>query len=214
MILVKCILLFFVLLNSMKCLCVVWDFCIHRNKKSSWRRQLKWDSDVRLLLERWVFSHIRPHFSTFSSPGMNNREVLEQVERGYRMPCPQDCPTSLHELMVQCWKKDPEERPTFEYLQAFLEDYFTATEPQYQPGDNLWAPLPSSHVISLAVHPREPDSTYSLSSCGCDDLKSSSTDFLTSEFHTNVDGAALTAYWLSNQRMFRRWEGVLRWLKS
>uniref|UniRef100_H2UL59 Tyrosine-protein kinase n=1 Tax=Takifugu rubripes TaxID=31033 RepID=H2UL59_TAKRU len=70
-------------------------------------------------------------------PGMNNREVLEQVERGYRMPCPQDCPTSLHELMVQCWKKDPEERPTFEYLQAFLEDYFTATEPQYQPGDNL-----------------------------------------------------------------------------
>ncbi|KAJ4939212.1 tyrosine-protein kinase fyna [Gymnodraco acuticeps] len=70
-------------------------------------------------------------------PGMNNREVLEQVERGYRMPCPQDCPPSLHELMVQCWKKDPEERPTFEYLQAFLEDYFTATEPQYQPGDNL-----------------------------------------------------------------------------
>ncbi|KAG7267267.1 hypothetical protein CRUP_014996, partial [Coryphaenoides rupestris] len=47
-------------------------------------------------------------------PGMNNREVLEQVERGYRMPCPQDCPISLHELMVQCWKKDPEERPTFE----------------------------------------------------------------------------------------------------
>ncbi|XP_059355123.1 tyrosine-protein kinase fynb isoform X4 [Carassius carassius] len=70
-------------------------------------------------------------------PGMNNREVLEQVERGYRMPIPQDCPSSLHELMVQCWKKDAEERPTFEYLQAFLEDYFTATEPQYQPGDNL-----------------------------------------------------------------------------
>ncbi|XP_023605908.1 tyrosine-protein kinase Fyn isoform X4 [Myotis lucifugus] len=70
-------------------------------------------------------------------PGMNNREVLEQVERGYRMPCPQDCPISLHELMIHCWKKDPEERPTFEYLQGFLEDYFTATEPQYQPGENL-----------------------------------------------------------------------------
>ncbi|XP_061453986.1 tyrosine-protein kinase Fgr isoform X3 [Rhineura floridana] len=69
-------------------------------------------------------------------PGMNNREVLEQVERGYRMQCPANCPLSLHELMVQCWKKEPEERPTFEYLQSFLEDYFTATEPQYQPGDN------------------------------------------------------------------------------
>ncbi|XP_059724637.1 tyrosine-protein kinase Fgr isoform X3 [Haemorhous mexicanus] len=69
-------------------------------------------------------------------PGMNNREVLEQVERGYRMQCPGSCPPSLHELMVQCWKREPEERPTFEYLQSFLEDYFTATEPQYQPGDN------------------------------------------------------------------------------
>ncbi|XP_075578306.1 tyrosine-protein kinase Fgr isoform X3 [Pelecanus crispus] len=69
-------------------------------------------------------------------PGMNNREVLEQVERGYRMQCPGNCPASLHEVMVQCWKREPEERPTFEYLQSFLEDYFTATEPQYQPGDN------------------------------------------------------------------------------
>ncbi|XP_016352446.1 proto-oncogene tyrosine-protein kinase Yrk-like isoform X3 [Sinocyclocheilus anshuiensis] len=69
--------------------------------------------------------------------GMNNREVLEQVERGYRMPCPQGCPSSLHELMLQCWRKDPDERHTFEYLQSFLEDYFTATEPQYQPGENL-----------------------------------------------------------------------------
>ncbi|XP_063810760.1 tyrosine-protein kinase Fgr isoform X2 [Pseudophryne corroboree] len=70
-------------------------------------------------------------------PGMSNREVLEQLERGYRMPCPQSCPPSLHDLMLQCWKGDPEERPTFEYLQSFLEDYFTATEPQYQPGENL-----------------------------------------------------------------------------
>ncbi|XP_066532366.1 tyrosine-protein kinase fynb isoform X2 [Hoplias malabaricus] len=70
-------------------------------------------------------------------PGMNNREVLEQVDSGYRMQCPVDCPISLYELMVLCWKTDPEDRPTFEYMQAFLEDYFTATEPQYQPGENL-----------------------------------------------------------------------------
>uniref|UniRef100_G3NQK1 Tyrosine-protein kinase n=1 Tax=Gasterosteus aculeatus aculeatus TaxID=481459 RepID=G3NQK1_GASAC len=70
-------------------------------------------------------------------PGMNNREVLEQVERGYRMPCAQDCPASLHELMLQCWRREADERHTFEYLQSFLEDYFTATEPQYQPGENL-----------------------------------------------------------------------------
>ncbi|XP_021793953.1 tyrosine-protein kinase Fgr isoform X2 [Papio anubis] len=68
-------------------------------------------------------------------PGMSKREVLEQVEQGYHMPCPPGCPASLYEAMEQTWRLDPEERPTFEYLQSFLEDYFTSTEPQYQPGD-------------------------------------------------------------------------------
>lgn len=81
---------------------------------------------------------MEPVFSCLSPrTGMVNREVLDQVERGYRMPCPPECPESLHDLMCQCWRKEPEERPTFEYLQAFLEDYFTSTEPQYQPGENL-----------------------------------------------------------------------------
>ncbi|KAM7405248.1 hypothetical protein PAMP_012524 [Pampus punctatissimus] len=70
-------------------------------------------------------------------PCMVNREVLDQVERGYRMPCPAECPESMHELMLTCWRRESEERPTFEYLQGFLEDYFTSTEPQYQPGENL-----------------------------------------------------------------------------
>ncbi|XP_036452603.1 tyrosine-protein kinase yes-like [Colossoma macropomum] len=70
-------------------------------------------------------------------PGMVNREVLEQVERGYRMPCPPACPASLHELMLQCWRREADERPTFDYIKGFLEDYFTATEPQYQPEEEL-----------------------------------------------------------------------------
>ncbi|KAJ8378865.1 hypothetical protein AAFF_G00233670 [Aldrovandia affinis] len=70
-------------------------------------------------------------------PGFGNREVLEHVEQGYRMPCPPGCPESLHHMMTLCWRKHPDERPTFEFIQAFLEDYFTATEPLYQPGDNL-----------------------------------------------------------------------------
>ncbi|KAJ8268616.1 hypothetical protein COCON_G00137880 [Conger conger] len=70
-------------------------------------------------------------------PSLANREVLEQVHHGYRMPCPAGCPESLHQLMLHCWTKQPEERPTFAYTQTFLEDYFTATEPLYQADDNL-----------------------------------------------------------------------------
>ncbi|MEQ2190556.1 hypothetical protein XENOCAPTIV_030533, partial [Xenoophorus captivus] len=32
----------------------------------------------------------------------------------------------------KCWKNKPEDRPTFDYLQSVLEDFYTATESQYQ----------------------------------------------------------------------------------
>ncbi|KAJ8272522.1 hypothetical protein GJAV_G00090170 [Gymnothorax javanicus] len=69
-------------------------------------------------------------------PGLVNREVLQQVHRGYRMPCPEGCPDSLHQLMLRCWNKQPEERPTFAYIRTFLEDNVTATEPVYQAENN------------------------------------------------------------------------------
>uniref|UniRef100_A0A1A7Z0J2 Tyrosine-protein kinase n=1 Tax=Iconisemion striatum TaxID=60296 RepID=A0A1A7Z0J2_9TELE len=108
---------------------------------------IKWTAPEAALYGRftiksdvWSFGIVLVELATKGRvpyPGMVNREVLDQVERGYRMPCPAECPTSMHELMLSCWRKDPEERPTFEYLQGFLEDYFTSTEPQYQPGENL-----------------------------------------------------------------------------
>ena len=41
-----------------------------------------------------------------SSPcaGMTNAEVLQQVERGYRMPPPPGTPEALYQLMLDCWK--------------------------------------------------------------------------------------------------------------
>lgn len=63
---------------------------------------------------------------------MTNPEVIDHLERGYRMPRPEDCPTELYDLMIRCWKDCPEERPTFEFLRSYLEDFFTATEGQYQ----------------------------------------------------------------------------------
>ncbi|XP_035238738.1 proto-oncogene tyrosine-protein kinase Src isoform X1 [Anguilla anguilla] len=108
---------------------------------------IKWTAPEAALYGRftiksdvWSFGVLLTELATKGRvpyPGMVNREVLDQVERGYRMPCPAECPDSLHELMLTCWRKEAEERPTFEYLQGFLEDYFTSTEPQYQPGENL-----------------------------------------------------------------------------
>lgn len=63
---------------------------------------------------------------------MTNPEVIQNLERGYRMPRPDHCPEDLYVIMHECWNENPEKRPTFEYLRSVLEDFTTATERQYQ----------------------------------------------------------------------------------
>ena len=55
---------------------------------------------------------------------MTNQEVLQKVAMGYRMPQPANCPTQLYEIMLSCWKKNSQDRPTFHYLKDSLESFF------------------------------------------------------------------------------------------
>ena len=56
--------------------------------------------------------------------GFTGREVIREIEQGYRMPCPCNCPKKYHDIMLDCWRKDPTSRPTFETLQWQLEEFF------------------------------------------------------------------------------------------
>ncbi|KFP29612.1 Tyrosine-protein kinase Blk, partial [Colius striatus] len=84
----------------------------------------------------WSFGILLTEIITYGRipyPGMTNPEVIRNLERGYRMPCPDLCPGELYNIILKCWRNKPEERPTFEYLQSVLEDFYTATEKQYEP---------------------------------------------------------------------------------
>ncbi|XP_073481237.1 tyrosine-protein kinase Blk [Aquarana catesbeiana] len=83
----------------------------------------------------WSFGILLTEILTFARvpyAGMSNPEVIQLLDQGYRMPCPENCTTELYEIMLKCWREKPEERPTFEYLQSVLEDFGTATEKQYE----------------------------------------------------------------------------------
>ena len=65
-------------------------------------------------------------YGRFPYPGMTNAEVLEKIQTGYRMGCPPHCPKQLHDFMLDCWREEPANRPTFETLQWQLEEFFTS----------------------------------------------------------------------------------------
>lgn len=128
--------------------CKVADFGLARiiedeyNSQEGAKFPIKWTAPEAALYNRftvksdvWSFGVLVAELVTHGRtpyPGMTNAEVLSQVERGYRMPQPTNCPDSLYQIMLDCWKKNEWERPTFEYLQSLLEDYFVSTEPNYK----------------------------------------------------------------------------------
>jgi len=68
---------------------------------------------------------------------MTNAEVLYHVDRGYRMPCPPNCPPALYNIMLGCWQPQDVERPTFETLQWKLEEFFTLSGSEYREASSV-----------------------------------------------------------------------------
>ncbi|KAJ7323431.1 hypothetical protein OS493_031628 [Desmophyllum pertusum] len=64
-------------------------------------------------------------------PGIDNKELFNLLKRGYRLDKPDNCPEDLYSLMSDCWKEDPDERPTFEQLISTLENMMTKNTPYF-----------------------------------------------------------------------------------
>ncbi|KAA0195257.1 Non-specific protein-tyrosine kinase [Fasciolopsis buskii] len=106
---------------------------------------IKWTAPEAALLGRftvksdvWSFGIVIYEIVTHGQvpfPSMNNTETLQQVDSGYRMPRPPNCPVSIYEVMLHTWDAIPENRPTFAFLCAYFEDYFANAERAYRPAN-------------------------------------------------------------------------------
>uniref|UniRef100_A0A8C5G5T4 non-specific protein-tyrosine kinase n=1 Tax=Gouania willdenowi TaxID=441366 RepID=A0A8C5G5T4_GOUWI len=53
---------------------------------------------------------------------LENRDVINQLEQGIRLPKPDNCPPALYSLMTRCWSYDHRERPSFTELVVKISD--------------------------------------------------------------------------------------------
>lgn len=53
---------------------------------------------------------------------MSNKQVAVAVPEGERLS-KGDCPDQVFEILLKCWKVDPEERPTFQSLLSDFENF-------------------------------------------------------------------------------------------
>ncbi|XP_028412687.1 hemicentin-1-like isoform X1 [Dendronephthya gigantea] len=67
-------------------------------------------------------------------PDLNRDEVIDGLQRGYRMPKPHHCSDEVYSVMWDCWQQNPDKRPTFAELTATflrlisLQQNFISTE--------------------------------------------------------------------------------------
>lgn len=54
--------------------------------------------------------------------GVKNAEVIGLIEAGERLARPSRCPETLYELMLKCWKYEPDKRPTFRYIKKSIRN--------------------------------------------------------------------------------------------
>ncbi|KAM5125453.1 ephrin type-B receptor 4 [Mantella aurantiaca] len=52
---------------------------------------------------------------------MSNQDVINAIEQDYRLPAPPDCPSALHQLMLDCWQRDRAARPRFSEIVSALD---------------------------------------------------------------------------------------------
>eukprot|EP00050_Salpingoeca_kvevrii_P014687 m.38942 g.38942 ORF g.38942 m.38942 type:complete len:1079 (-) comp5918_c0_seq1:1687-4923(-) len=123
--------------------CKVADFGMAKTgvyyQDSSRMVPIKWTAPEALLRGRyseasdvWAFAILLVELVTDGDdpyPNMSNVAVRQSILlHNYRRPCMPRCPVALYHIMQKCWRREPENRLTFEEIHAELLVLRQATE--------------------------------------------------------------------------------------
>ncbi|XP_019637941.1 PREDICTED: fibroblast growth factor receptor 4-like [Branchiostoma belcheri] len=64
-------------------------------------------------------------------PGVAVSELKHRLQTGFRMEQPEDCPRAMYDVMQQCWRWQPIQRPSFNMLYLTLDKHLAFYGPEY-----------------------------------------------------------------------------------
>lgn len=63
-----------------------------------------------------------------------SHQLVKEIQNGYRMEKPENATNTIGKIMVDCWKSDPKERPTFRQIQEMIQDHIETSV-----GSDYWS---------------------------------------------------------------------------
>jgi len=109
-------------------MCTIWHTQLNLDGQRVDERQVVFDKTFRFEVGRYRSHYVCVYMYNTE---MSNQQVMEALEKGQRHPQPANCPREMYDIMLTCWKKSPEERPTFEHLFHTMDDYNVAVASSY-----------------------------------------------------------------------------------
>ncbi|XP_078379917.1 tyrosine kinase receptor Cad96Ca-like [Oculina patagonica] len=119
--------------------CKVTDFGMARNvcqdniytKQSRGRLPVKWTAYEALLYgtyttqsDVWSYGVLLYEILTIGGspyPRINTRQIAMKLQEGFRMPKPKHVDSEIYQIMLNCWKQNPSDRPTFPKLKETMK---------------------------------------------------------------------------------------------
>jgi receptor tyrosine kinase-like orphan receptor 1 len=75
----------------------------------------------------WRFFNLILDFYFFQPYyGHTNQEVINMVRARQLLPCPDQCPSAVYSLMIECWHEQAVRRPTFPEIGHRLKIWYQA----------------------------------------------------------------------------------------
>ncbi|XP_078658347.1 fibroblast growth factor receptor 1-A-like [Branchiostoma floridae x Branchiostoma belcheri] len=82
----------------------------------------------------WSFGIVLYEISTLGGepyPDVTITDLKDRLQAGFRMAKPEGCPPGMYALMLQCWRWQPSERPSFRILELDLDKQLAFYGPEY-----------------------------------------------------------------------------------